>query len=314
MLLSFCNGIVQKQPVTPFLMKNGNSVALNSATSPLILTFSHGSSNYLTIHPDILKNAWKGPFNKTKDAYLYVDIDKNTAKITYGSTPLAPIAGGKLPLHAEIGQHYFEFKSKKMYVKRSGVNSWQDVIRVFVGEYRKGAILKCYDVGSNFNLSTKNRSGLILFDENRKPIKKDNSDEFLTTESELTIEDGYIGRIDQHLNITKSLEAIPEHRCISIDSKNYKYCRLAKNGLACTGITQNDHSSGDVVNYVKYGYLYDVLGWNFTGGPGTPLYLGEQSEISELPSRYIIQRLGYVIDDYTIFVDIGDPIKTIFDL
>lgn len=184
---------------------------------------------------------------------------------------------------------------------------------MFVGEYRKGAILKCYDVGSNFNLSTRNHSGLILFDENRKPLKKDNSVEFLTTESELTVENGYIGKIDQHLNITKCLEAIPKHRCISIDSKNYKYCKLAKNGLSCTGINQNEHASGDVVNYVKYGYLYDVLGWNFTGSPGSPLYLGEQSEISESPSRYIIQRVGFIVDDYTIFVDIGNPIKTMFD-
>jgi hypothetical protein len=55
MLLNFSNGIVQKQPLTPFLYKNRNSIALNSATAPLILTFSHGSSNYLAIHPDIIK-------------------------------------------------------------------------------------------------------------------------------------------------------------------------------------------------------------------------------------------------------------------
>jgi hypothetical protein len=313
MLLNFSNGIVQRQPVTPFLIKNGTSISLNSATAPLILSFSHGSSNYLTIHPDIIKSAWKGPFNKNKDAYLYVDININTAKITYGSTPLPPKAGGKLPIHAEIDQNFFEFKSRKMYIKRAGVNSWKEVIRVFVGEYRKGAILKCYDIGSNFNLATKNNSGLILFDENRHPIKKDNSNEFLTTESELTVENGYIGKIDQHLNITKCLEAIPKHHCVSIDTKNYKYCKLAKNGLACTGINQNGHASGDVVNYVKYGYLYDVLGWGFSGSPGSPLYLGEQANISESPSRYIIQRVGFIIDEFTIFVDISDPIKTMFD-
>lgn len=312
MLLNFSNGIVQKQPITPFLIKNGNSVTLNNATAPLILTFSHGASNYLTIHPDVIKSAWKGPFSKTTDAYLYVDIDKHSANITYGSTHLAPKAGGKLPLHAEIGQHFFEFKSRKMYVKRSGVNSWTDVIRVFVGEYRKGAILKCYDIGSNFNLQTRNYSGLILFDENRKPLKKDRSEEFLTTESELTVEDGYIGKIDQHVNITKCLEVIPKHCCISIDSKNYRYCKLAKNGLACTGIAQHGHTSGDTVNYVKYGYLYNMLGWGFSGKSGDQLFLGESGQISEYPSRYIIQRVGFIIDDYTIFVDIGDHIKTMF--
>jgi hypothetical protein len=313
MLLNFCNGIVQKQPIIPFLIKNGKSVTLNCTTAPLILTFSHGLSNYLTIHSDVIKNAWVGPFNKLKDYYLYVDIDINTASVSFGETHLPPKSIGKLPLHAEIGQHYFEFKSRKMYEKRPGLNSWKEVIRVFVGEYRKSAILKCYDVGSNFNLATRNYSGMILFDDNRRPIKKENRQEFLTTESELTIENGYIGKIDQHLNITKCMETIPKHRCISIDNKNYKYCKLAKNGLECNGITQNSHASGDIVNYVKYGYLYDTLGWNFSKPSGSPLYLGEDASVSETPSRYIIQQVGFIVDRNTIFVDIKNPIKTSFN-
>jgi hypothetical protein len=313
MLLNFCNGIVQKQPIIPFLIKNGKFISLNCTTAPLILTFSHGSSNYLTIHPDVIKNAW-GPFNKLKDYYLYVDIDINTAEISFGATHLPPKSISKLPLHAEIGQHYFEFKSRKMYEKRSGL-TWKEVIRVFVGEFRKSAILKCYDIVSNFNLNTINYSGMILFDENRKPIKKENSQEFLTTESELTIENGYIGKIDQHLNLTKCLEAIPKHSCISIsiDNKNYMYCKLAKNGLHCNGITQNGHASGDIVNYIKYGYLYDVLGWNFSKPSGSPLFLSENGTISETPSRYIIQQVGFIVDSNTIFVDIKNPIKTSFN-
>lgn len=311
MLISFRNGIVQKPQSPNFLLKGPKGVTLSCNEDPLIVTVSDGDKNYLLSFTENIKNAWKGPFEKNKDYYLYIDIDKVSGKPNFGATHLKPKAGGNLPLDGKQDQHFFEFKSKKMFVKTRSFRQWKHVLRVFVGEFRKGAILTTYKVGSNFNLISENYSGFILFDEDKNPFKDIQTGQFLTSENYIGTDLYNIGVVDSHVTIKKAFEPIPKFYCVANRRNNY-IC-LAKDDKTCIGISLFDRSPDQDVNYIDYGYLYNP-NWNWSGNISKPVYVGDVGQISLNPKKYSIQKIGIIIDENTIFVDIEQKISTQFFL
>jgi hypothetical protein len=309
MLVSFRNGIVQKPQSPNFLLKGPKGITLSCDEDPLIVTISDGESNYLLSFSQTIKNAWKGPFDKHKDFYLYIEIDKVTGKSLFGVTDIKPKSGANKPLDDRTDQHFFEFKSKKMFVKSRAFRAWKHVLRVFVGEFRKGSILKTYDVGSNFNLVSQNRSGFILFDSSGNPIKNVENGQFITTETNISGELYNVGRIDQQIFIKKAFEPIPEYYCITQLDNNY--VGLAKDDKLCYGISLFSRSPDENVNYMKFGYVYNE-NWNWTVLSGTPIYCGVNGEITLTPQKYSSQRIGIVISSNVIFLDIEDKIQTNF--
>jgi len=300
MKVSFKNGIVQI-PTEKFLVKNGNNIGINCKDGPLVLTFSDGNRDYLYFITETIKNAWTLKFNKLKDSYLYIDINKKTGNISYGYTTLKPASSNGLPNTAETGQHIFDYKNKKLWAKNPSIKSWQHVLRVFLGVFRKDSILISNVVGSNFNLTFANNSGEILYFENA-PVTNING-QFITTETLVT--DGVMNyeKISSPLTRFKAAQDIPQFYCVSKRDNDYDYLTIATDGKNCIGLARHSGKTDNFIIHVDRGELYNEK-WNWKESPGTPLYVGKYGEVSTTPYKYVIQEIGFIIDNKTIFLDI----------
>lgn len=313
MLLSFRQGLVQAQTSPSFLSKVGNNVRLVCDTTPFICTFAHGNYNYLLVEPNTITSAWTGPFLNSNNYYLYIDIDIATGVRTFGHTTVAPTYGSNPPSSPAVDHHFFNLKTKTMQVRTA--SRWVDKIRLFVGYLQSGSIVNAYSIGTTVALNQSNYSGQILFDDSGKPVKrleKFGNGAFLTTESFIS----YQGASEQTakpeaLAITaKAIETIPMNYCVCY--KDYNKLGLASSTditRSCVGVALGPYSNGEVVRFIKFGKITNINSWNWTQPPMTPIFVGKNGEITAtVPSEYSIQRIGYIIDAVSVFIDIADQI------
>lgn len=73
-----------------FLTSVVGGVQLNAVNKPLTVTIAHRNTNYLHLEvADLL--AWPGPFLAGTRYFLFIDLDRNTAQRTFGSTTKKPV-------------------------------------------------------------------------------------------------------------------------------------------------------------------------------------------------------------------------------
>lgn len=130
--------------------------------------------------------------------------------------------------------------------------------------------------------------------------------------------DKKISIIDNYLHSTKfecehlegfAIEYIPQYYCVNISYVNNS-ARLASsyNDLPCHGISLNNCSNNQLIKYIRFGVI-NFESSIFSETPTTPLFLGPSGELTTVvPSRNIIQRVGFVLSDSTAFIDIKDAI------
>jgi hypothetical protein len=313
MLLSFRQGLVQVQTNTPFLSRVGNNVRLVCDNTPFIGTFAHGNYNYLLVEPETIATAWHGPFLNTSNYYLYIDIDITSGIRTFGHTTVAPTHGSTAPTSPAVDHHFFNLRTNVMQVKTS--TRWVDKIRLFVGYLQSGSILNTYAVGSTVALNQSNYSGQILFDDTGKPVKrleKFANGAFLTTESFISYQNSLeqSAKAEGFAITAKAVETIPMNYCVCY--KDYNKLGLASSTDTtnpCVGISLATYVNNEVVRFIKFGKISNPNSWNWTQPPMSPVFVGKNGEITAtVPSDYSMQRIGYIIDSTSVFIDITDQL------
>ena len=187
MFVQFRNGVVQYQyspsPSQPtFLTRtttgSGYNININTDEKDLVVTISQGPAEYLVRWNRNVATAWT--FDDALTHYLYVDIDRRTGAITFGST-LHPITySNTYPSIPQMYQNFFYTVDGNTY-EWSG-SLWVPKTRVFVGQCSNSTLVGY--TGTMTNTNVPYRSGTIVYSDDGKPIIKGNKT-FLTTEDNL---------------------------------------------------------------------------------------------------------------------------------
>lgn len=192
MRIDFIQGII-KYPSSGntqlFLNANGNYVSFDASAGPTDITLTYGTVNYLVTEATPIVNAW-GPLPAATDAWLYWDIDLNTAVRTFGFSLLAPTFGTSAPSSPAEDQHWFDTVHDKMYVYHQG--HWIEKLRVFAAKANSGlftplgsAYPQTPFAGSQVGVQQPGAfvAGRIIVDNTGFPIRKADGT-FFTTEDE----------------------------------------------------------------------------------------------------------------------------------
>lgn len=317
MKISFRQGIIryQRDPsgLATFLKKSsgGSAIDLIAFNDPTIVTFAYRDANYLHEEAATVAKAWSG-FVSNVDYWLYIELDMVTAQRHFGHTSVEPTFGATAPTNPTLDQHWFDVVATTMKVW-NGIN-WTERTRVFVAQYTAGSIIIPISYGSQVYLNTSNEAGFILFDAEGYPVRqhhKRKSFEFLTTASVFnTITAKAINMTLDSLCIhVRATEPIPAFTmvCRDADATDGVGVKLADCGIKgryAIGIVQEDFWADEQGIITQSGYVTNEQ-WNFTDAPGTPLFLGNQGNITVHPAQTgFLQRLGEVVSSQCIFLDI----------
>ncbi len=316
MLVNFRQGIISYQQLPKYIfIKNGN-VGIDASIAPINITFAHGQGNYLYIEKNTVDNAWSGPFNSHQPYWLYWDINLISGRRSFGYTQLRPLNGNTFPSTPQINQYYFNITYNKSYFWNG--QNWIECIRVFAGLLNNGTLIY-QNTGSQTNLTVQNESGLIVFDSNGLPLKRNISGSsfvFVTTidkvqNTNLKLNNIKIGDLDIS---GYSTIFIPKHYCVihkgidNFDNKILAKASFFNTNDAAYGITSENMNPGEVKQIILGGYIHDPT-WYWNLPPLTPLFVGGDGEITNItPTTYSIQKIGYVVDLTTIFVNITEQI------
>lgn len=187
MFVQFRNGVVQYQysptPSQPtFLTRtttgSGYNININTDEKDLIVTVSQGSAEYLLRWNRNVTAAWS--FDDALTHYLYVDIDRRTGVVTFGSTTLPITYSNTYPAIPQLRQNFFYTGDSNTY-EWSG-SLWVPKTRVFVGQCSNATLVPY--TGTQTDTHTPYKSGTIVYSDDGKPIIKNNKT-FLTTEDNL---------------------------------------------------------------------------------------------------------------------------------
>ena len=132
MKIDFRQGIVSYPETTggqAFLQATGGGAAVNILTGSGVTTvaFAQRTADYLYVENNTVTSAWSSlPIT---EAWLYWDINPQTAIITYGYTEVQPTSGTTQPGILVTDQHWFDTASNVMKVYDG--TRWLEKIRVF---------------------------------------------------------------------------------------------------------------------------------------------------------------------------------------
>lgn len=308
MITNFKQGIINTQE--NFLSLIGNNVSLNCDINSTIITFSHGKSNYLFQESVSIPNAWTGNWISGINYWLYWDIDLYSGIRTFNYTTSDPTNyGGSYPSNPAVDQHFFNTKEKLMKVWTG--SKWREVLRVFAGKISSGGILIANNIGSQVGLQESGTSGFLLFTNNGMAIKandKFGKGEFITTETFLLAQnDSYNSyKIQKENYAFKSNETIPKFSCVAIKNGYIGIASSEFPEFPCVGITHESIKKGEIKQFINNGILYNA-DWNFTEPPGTAIWVNQTGEVTATMSQKTsIQKIGHVVNNNTIFIDIKD--------
>jgi len=320
MKLSFRQGIVSYQANAlgqpQFLTTSATPgyVQLNVPQTPVVITFAHGTSDYLATFNQTVSTAW-GPIPSPaapagSTYYLYWDMNHQTGVITYGYTLLLPVVGTVAPPAPALDQHWFDVAAAKMKVWRGDL--WFEVIRVFAGTVPSGNIsavqMESKGVSWKNVLPVEGNPGYIETDIFNRPIYMP-SWEFLTTDTPVRIKTtvGASGVLAAPVNAfvpVRAAENIPRMSLVYFSGANA--VSLASGNPALDpprtpiGIMQEELHFNEMGNVTFSGQItYDQ--WNWSADIGKALYCGENGQLTTIrPAGLQAYRVGFVKDAQTI--------------
>lgn len=276
---SFKQGIIKSQ-VGFLQLTPTKKVNLNIAPpSAVIVTVSHGQSNYLITERQSVLNAWSGPFNVGTDYWLYWDIDTITGQRTFGHTTVPPVFGNTAPT-PQTDKHWFDTSTFQMKVWNGA--RWVVKIRVFAAKLQNGTTFVSMSMNApSFEGTQIGTAGLVLtvsgaitFDAFNKGLKKSNG-EFLTTEDLITANVGPSQIKTASLLISaRAEEPIPAYSIVRFI--NHDVVTLANSftiNQGAYGLIEQDADADDPVNIVMEGMIQNPA-WDWSAYPvNTPLYV-----------------------------------------
>lgn len=318
MKLNFKQGIITHQTDLndnpTFLQIVGAGVSLIVSPDVTLLTFSHGDEDYLFEENQTINSAWSGPFPSNQDHYLFWDIDMISGERTFGSTTIRPVVSQNQPGPVQ-NRHWFDTQSKQMKVYTG--RRYVVKLRVFAAVLESGGNLVPYVKGTQVSLNTPSVAGVILFDDDNKPVKKFNRfgrGHFITTETPLSSQFSRLinFKLENSLHDGKATEFIPKYSCVTFKTQNsLSLAKYIEPDHPCIGVSSEDMFIGEAKNFITSGYIKNDL-WNWVHPPGTLLFVGPTGEITtDVPQSFSIQNIGRIVTPQSIYVDIKQLIKLI---
>ena len=316
MKLQFRQGIVQHQidvaGTATFVRKSGNGgnyIDLICDNAPLIFTIAHGTNNYLIQQTKTVTNAW-GPFltpNQTQ--YLYWDISMLNGSLTFGYTSINPTFGNNAPNNPAVDQHWFDSKTYMMKVWNG--SKWIIKLRCFAATYNNSATLVPRTRGTQVALNVPCAAGFILKGK-KGQLLKDGDGTFVTTESELlaTYTSGENIRFEAMQMYAETTEFIPKFSAVSFVSPGkVKLANCLDVSKQVNGVMTEQYFIGEVGNIISYGLIINDQ-WNFANNQiNKPVFINNAGEITITPPvAGVIQEIGYVYNNNTIYLNIQHPI------
>jgi len=209
MILDFQQGIILhpvSNGIQQFLSYDAGYINLETYDGRTDIVFTQGTENYLFTEASSIQHAW-GPIANGVEAWLYWDIDTQSAVRTFGVTYLLPLFSTLEPAKAE-DQHWFDLTNKRMMVCKSG--HWVNVIRVFACKAQgavftpaNGSLPGMPFAGSQVGLSHLTipiTAGRILVDDSGMPIRRADGVVF-TTEVDIFVNGSPANTIRLEANI-----------------------------------------------------------------------------------------------------------------
>lgn len=278
MNVDFRNGVISAQ--TNYLSKSSGStytVSIATNVKDLILTASHGASEYLISFYSNITAAWT--FSGTDTHYLYVDVDNVTGQLTYGSS-LAPITYGvNFPISPIVGETFFNNSTYQSY-QWSG-DSWVKRIRVFVGFVNNTGVTE-YGTGNVTGSSVPYVSGSILYSGNGRGILKHDKT-FLTATDRVLINEVPFGAstIEQSALSVKAADTLAANRFVKFNSQGYlTYANPVDVGVSLIFVLTEPLNIGEVT-FLPVGGIINNPSWSWSFAD-LPIWVGENGVISEV--------------------------------
>ena len=295
--------------IPTYLNKVGNDVAIRASyEDPIIVNFCSRNKNYLYQEFGD-KTAWKN-IQGLGPHWLFWEIDAS-GKIQYGSTKLEPLVGNTFPDSPLTDQHFFSVTTRALYVWTSG-RKWEEKIRVFATKYENQEFPEITpqfaenrsQVGLNYEAS----AGYLVFGENDTIIKE--GSEFVTTDDKLLAQGGFFNRnkISTERIDALASQNIAEYECVTWSGPQRVITRASSLDVnnPAIGVMLNGSSRYQVRQFINEGYIHDPVRFNWNEPPNTYLFLGVNGQlVTKPPMRASIQRMGYIVDRRTIYVDVG---------
>jgi hypothetical protein len=188
--LNFRQGIVQYQAPT-FLSVSGGYVSIIVVDTPVLFTITDGSVDYLFKEQNSINNAW-GPITVGINQWLYWDIDRVSARRTFGITKKQPIVSATQPATPTTDQHWYDTVANKMKVWTGA--TWSERLRVFACQLSNGSVPVSMSInspssfeGTQIGLDNIDTfAGEVLFDTTTNTPFRKSDGTFLTSEAVLT--------------------------------------------------------------------------------------------------------------------------------
>lgn len=295
----------------------GTFIDIIVAPDPTIFIASHYDVDYMLSENTNVTKAW-GPFNGGTNYFLYWDVDLMTGELTRGYTIHEPRFGVQPPPNPSVDQHWFDNNQTVMKVWTGSL--WTEKIRVFACKYQQGASIIDFPIGTQVGINNAVVfAGAILFDNDGKPLQQfqqNRRGRFITTESPLHSQFSRIGnfRVEAAIIQGKARENIPIHHCVAY--AEYDEVVLARNlepEKPCIGLAAEDMNTGEVRSYITKGFITNEIDWDWSDYPvGTPIFVGASGNLlpETPPLQNFIQKVGVIINRTTIYVNIGEAIRT----
>jgi len=295
MKLSFRQGIVRHQQDalgTPtFLNVAGGNVSLIVSPDPTIITFVHGTKDYLYTERQSVPNAW-GPFAPGADQWLYWQLNPVTGTREFGSTNLEPIETGSMPTGPNIGQMWFD-TTTKMWREWNGA-SWVEKIRVFACRLENGTTPRSMSInapvftGTQVGLTTSTRAGGLAFDGSGKPIRTGDNKFFTTEDVFVTgVPSGASVRVSNILIPGIAQEPLAAYSVVEYDDFNkLVHASPYTQGIKLYGFIEEDAPTGEVINFITEGMIVND-DWDFVADGADvndPVYNDSTGQLSLTPA------------------------------
>lgn len=328
MKLTFRQGLLSFQSsggLQQFLQASSTSgyVNLSVNTTPCVVAFAHGDSNYLLKHEASISNAW-GPMIPAMNNYLYWDINLINGSITRGITPYPPIVSSVQPAPVLNGQMWFDLSTNKMKEKTNGVNPWIERVRVFAGVVQGGNpsnITTFNNLGAGVSQvglnNIENSAGFIIVDELGYPYRNSKG-EFLTEESPVRIRTrgdstGVLTSPVNNLILVRANAFIPAFTTVCFDGADSISPASSNPAAPKTpiGIVLTDISANETGSILQVG---EVTSEDWTWDPvdfGKPLYADFFGRLTTTrPQTLQVYRVGFVKNAKTILFGIDSETQS----
>lgn len=276
MNVNFRNGIVSSQPTYLTKSLGGTyTVSITTNTKDLILTVSHGISEYLISFYNDVNSAWT--FNDADTHYLYVDVDNITGQLSYGSSTVQVTYGVNFPISPVVGETFFNNTTFQSY-QWTG-DSWVKRIRVYVGHVNGSGVVQ-NGVGNITGSSIPYVSGSIIYSGTGRGILKQDKT-FLSVTDRVMINEVPFGAstIEQTAISVKAADTLAGGRFVKLNSQGYlTYANPVDVGNSLIFVLTESLGVGEVTFLPVGGVITNPSwAWSFAD---LPLWVGKNGEIS----------------------------------